>query len=118
MRKSIAVAALLLTAGNAHAANLAVITSAPTLLHTVVLACAVVCAVGSFKVLDAVRGGMLGRTWLMFFIGFVVLGLSQLTWLIEALQIGGMPSFVAPLLLIAAVGLFAYGIRETRRSLS
>jgi len=109
--------ALALAADTAHAANLAVITTPPAMLNALVLIGAVVCGVSAFKVMNTVRGGMLARSWRMFIIGFVVLVLSQAAWLVDVLEVYGLPSFVGPALLTVAIGFLLYGILETKKAL-
>lgn len=109
--------AVLIAANNAHAANLAVITSPPTIIHLLVLGMAVVCSVGSFKVLESVRGGLLGKSWQFLAMGFVVLALSQLAWLLHTFEIVLLPEFVLPVLFAIMIALFAYGILQAKRTL-
>ncbi|HOP07350.1 MAG TPA: hypothetical protein PLF13_08680 [candidate division Zixibacteria bacterium] len=109
--------ALALIADSAHAANLAVITTPPALLNSVVLIGAVVCGVGAYKVLSTVRGGLLSRSWRMFLVGFAVLVLSQAAWLIDVLEIYALPTYVGPALLTIAIGFLTYGIFETKKAL-
>lgn len=120
MNKKILLGALILcaSAGRAEAANLAVITSPPTLLDVLILAFAVACAGATFKVLTLVRGGQLSKSWQFFVAGFGVLGLCQLAKLAGALEIITLPTFVVPACLAVMTGLFLFGIIETKRVLS
>lgn len=104
-------------AGSAQAANLAVITSPPTLLNLVLLGLAVACIVFSLKVLNLIRGGHLGKCWQLFIGGFLLLGVSQLAMLFNVLEIVSLPEFVAPALMAAMAGMFCYGVIEMRRTL-
>lgn len=119
MRKMILSSLILVaaSAAPARAANLAVVTSPPTLLSLVLLGLAVACIVYSLKVLNLIRGGQLGKCWQLFIGGFLLLGLSQLAKLFNVLQIVSLPEFVAPALLAAMAGLFCYGVIEMRRAL-
>ncbi|MCK4574460.1 MAG: hypothetical protein KAU36_08810 [candidate division Zixibacteria bacterium] len=102
----------------AWAANFAVITSPPTLLHFFILAAAVGCLIGSFKVLSLVKGGQLSKSWQIFMLGFIVLALCQLAILFRDFEIVGLPVFVIPAMLFLMSGLFLYGVFEAGRTLS
>ena len=102
----------------AEAANLAVITSPPTLLHFVILGISVAGVLGSLKVLNLVRGGQLSRSWQYFAAAFFVLVLCQIATLGGSFGILALPSFVIPFCLVVMTGLFLMGIRETKRALS
>ena len=118
LRKSLALVLLAAApASEAHAANLAVITSPPTLLNIVVLAGAVVCTLGAYRVIGLVRGGLLSRSWQFLAGGFAVLALAQLLSLIGALELVALPAFVVPTLLAVMAGLIAYGVYEVARTL-
>ena len=120
MNKKILLGTLFLCAagGPAEAANLAVITSPPTLLNVLILAAAVACAAAAVKVLSLVRGGLLSKSWQFFVAGFGVLGLCQLIRLGAAFELITLPAFVVPSLSVVMAGLFLTGIIETKRALS
>lgn len=101
----------------AQAANLAVITSPPTLLNLFILIFAVCCLASSAKVMSLVRGGQLSRSWQMFAAGFAVLTICQLATLSSHLELILLPSFVVPGALVVMSGLFLFGIIETKRAL-
>jgi uncharacterized membrane protein HdeD (DUF308 family) len=105
-------------AAPAHAANLAVITSPPTMLHVVVLFFAVACTAGSVRVISLVRGGRMSKSWQMFLGGFLVLALAQIILLCETFEVLTLPGFVVPTALVVMAGLFLFGIVETKRTLS
>ena len=119
MKKIFAISALCVLAGNSSAwgANVAVITSPPTLLKLVVFGIAVGCLVFSLKVVSALKGGLLSKSWQVFMIGFVVLALAQLMALMGDMEIFNLPSFVTPALWAVTAGLFFYGVFETKRTL-
>ena len=120
MNKKISLAMLFLcaSAGRAEAANFAVIASPPTLFNVLILAVAIACVCGAFKVLALVRGGQLSKSWQFFVAGFGVLGLCQLAMLAGAFEIITLPAFVVPAGLAVMTGLFLFGIIETKRVLS
>lgn len=103
---------------SAYAANLAVITSPPTLLNLAGLVVAVICVIGSFKVLTLVRGGSFSRSWQFLMGGFITFVLGQLVMMLNTFEIISVPSFLFPAFLVLAAGLFLYGIWETKRVLS
>ncbi len=107
-----------LAAGRAEAANFAVITSPPTLLHLVILAVAVACVGTALKVLALVRGGQLSKSWQYLLAGFSVLALCQLVIIAGALEVIMLPHFVVPVCLVVMSILFLVGIIETKRVLS
>jgi hypothetical protein len=107
-----------LLTGSANAANFAMITSPPTMFSFFVLVIAGFCLVGSFQVLSQVRGGMLSRSWQMFFIGFVLLAISQLGHIASSMEIMNLPVYFMPGVLVLMAGVFAYGVYSARKTLS
>ena len=57
------VAVVVVLAGRAEAANLAVITQPPNLLNLAIFVAACVAAVISSQIVSVVRGGFLSRSW-------------------------------------------------------
>ncbi|MFZ5980553.1 MAG: hypothetical protein ACOYVF_07955 [Candidatus Zixiibacteriota bacterium] len=106
------------SASSSQAANLAVITSPPTILNILVLLFAFACFFICFQVLNLVRGGQLSRSWQMFMFGFALLALSQVAYLLTVFEIFVVPSFTVPALMTLMVGLFLYGMFEMKRVLS
>lgn len=119
MRKSlpIAVAVTLGTAGTTQAANLAVITSPPTILNIAILLLAGAAAAVCVRVLAAVKGGYLAKSWLLFMAGFGVLALGQLLSLLQALEMISLPIWVTPGLAVVWVSVFFYGVFDAKRIL-
>ncbi|MGH8016373.1 MAG: hypothetical protein ACREBV_09295, partial [Candidatus Zixiibacteriota bacterium] len=80
MKKRVVIGPLALMAvgGNVNAANMAMITSPPTMFSFFVLVIAGFCLFGSFQIWNQVKGGMLSRSWQMFLLGFLILAVSQL----------------------------------------
>jgi predicted membrane channel-forming protein YqfA (hemolysin III family) len=103
---------------SAHAANFAMITSPPTMFSFFVLVIAGFCLFGSFQVLNQVKGGMLSRSWQMFFLGFALLAISQLLNIGNAMEFFSISAMVVPGLLVLMAGVFAYGVYTARRTLS
>lgn len=112
------IAAILAISDSAHAANLAMITSPPTLFSFFVMLVAGFCLFGSFQVFNQVRGGMLSKSWLMFLIGFILLAVSQFLNIATAMEIFIIPAMIVPLMLFLMTGVFAYGVFMARRTLS
>ena len=102
----------------AHAADFAVVATAPGALNILVLVGAVIGAFGAHKVQEAVRGGLLSKCWQAFAGGFVLLGLAQVLTLAESVSIVTLPSLVVPALWMLMVACFAYGVFLARRTLS
>jgi hypothetical protein len=100
-----------------YAVNLAVITSPPNFLGLIVFFVACGGVVIGYQVLSALKGGHLSRSWLLFVVGFALLALSQLTALLAAFEIAPIPQWVSPLLMVAWIGAFLYGVYETKRIL-
>lgn len=115
----ILIGAVVLVGGeSAHAASFIALMQPSSLLNLTVLGLAVACALGSFRVLSLVRGGMLAKSWQLFLAAFVVLGASQLMSIFNAIEMFSAPSFLVPMMYGCMAGLFLYGIFETRRTLS
>lgn len=119
MKRVLALTMLLSITGSsqAMAANLAVITSPPTALNLVVFGMVVGCAVGSIKVLGLLKGGFLFKSWQIFLCSFIVLALSEVAILLNDFEVVVLPKFAVPALLILAIGLFLFGIFETKKVL-
>jgi hypothetical protein len=84
-----------------YAVNLAVITSPPNFLGLIVFFVACGGVVIGYQVLSALKGGHLSRSWL----------------LLAAFEIAPIPQWVSPLLMVAWIGAFLYGVYETKRIL-
>ena len=108
---------VLLASTKVFAANFAVITSPPTILSFVVFLVGIGCLLGALKVLALVKGGLLSKSWQMFLFGFIALIISQAANLMSDFEIYPIPTFVVPALLTIAVGLFLYGVFETKKTL-
>lgn len=109
--------AAIATSSNAHAANMAMIVSPPTLFSFFVMIIAGFCLFGSFQVWNQVKGGLLSRSWQMFLIGFVLLAVSQFLNILSSVEIMALPGFVVPLLLTMMAGVFMYGVNNARKTL-
>ncbi len=117
MKKNYVLFSLLLLGADAHAANFAVITQPPTMLSAVLLLVGLGCLVGSVKILSLLRGGLLFKSWQIFLSAFAVLMISQLANLLHDFEIFMLPSFAVPALLLLALGLFMFGVFETKKTL-
>lgn len=109
---------IMLISSNVFAANLAMITSTPTMMDIVILICGVGCVFGAMKVLNLVRGGQFSKTWQFLLGGFSVLIIVQLLRILNAIEILMLPVFIIPACIILMMGLFLYGIIEAKRILS
>ena len=120
MKKSLFIAILISAAmgSDVQAANLAVIASPPTMFNLFVLIVAGACLFGSFQVMGQVKGGYLSRSWQMFFLGFVLLAISQLASIASAMEFFSLPELFTPLMLLLMSGLFAFGVFSARNTLS
>lgn len=105
-------------AGEAHAANLAVIAQPPTILNLVVLIVSAVAAVVCFGIVGAVKGGQMQRAWQIFMFGFVLLALSQITMLLPVFEIVALPIWISPALMAGCLALLTYGVVEVKRVLA
>ena len=103
---------------SAHAANLAMIASPPTMFSFFVLVIAGFCLFVSFQVWNQVKGGLLSRSWQMFLLGFVLLAVSQLFNVLTSIELMAPPGYVVPGLLTLMAGAFLYGAYNTRKTLS
>ena len=109
---------IMMIGSNANAANLAMITSTPTMLDILILVCGVGCVLGAVKVLSLVKGGQFSKSWQFLGGGFSALILIQLLRIFNAIEIIMLPVFVIPACFILMMGLFLYGIFEAKRVLS
>lgn len=100
------------------AANLAVITTGPGIVNFLILGAAVAGFVGSFKVRDMLRGGILAQGWQLFSVGFAALALAQILRLTTDTQIFETPSLIILILWALTVVLFVSAIFITKRHLS
>ena len=103
---------------SAHAANLAMIASPPTMFSFFVFVIAGFCLFVSFQVWNQVKGGLLSRSWQMFLLGFVLLAVSQLLNVLTSIELMAPPGYVVPGLLTLMAGAFLYGAYNTRKTLS
>ena len=119
MRRSLifAATACVAWAGEAQAANLAVIKSPPTILDLAVLLLAFAAIAVGFQLLGSLKGGYLSRSWQFFIGGFGVVALSQIAKLLQVFEIVVLPAWIAPMLLLAGVGVLFYAVFETKRIL-
>ncbi len=109
---------IILICSDAYAANLAMITSTPTIMDIVILICGVGCVFGAIKILNLVRGGQFSKSWQFLLSGFIVLIVVQLLRILNAIEILMLPVFIIPACIILMMGLFLYGIIEAKRILS
>jgi len=119
MRRSLVFTAVVCAgwAGEAQAANLAVIKSPPTILDLVVLLLAFAAVAVGYQLLGSLKGGYLSRSWQLFIGGFAVVALSQIAKLLHTFEIVVLPVWIAPMLLVCGVGVLFYGVFETKRIL-
>jgi len=109
---------IMMIGSNANAANIAMITSTPTMLDILILICGLGCVFGAMKVLSLVRGGQFSKSWQFLLGGFSALILIQLLRIFNAIEVILLPTFVIPACFILMMGLFLYGIFEAKRVLS
>ena len=106
-----------LSAGRAEAANVAVVVTSPGIFNLAILLIACACAGVGFKVLSAVRGGLLSRSWQFIVGGFSLLALAQLVTLLNDMEILSVPGWVVPVLLVAMSSVLFYGVFQTKQVL-
>jgi len=116
---------IMMIGSSANAANIAMITSTPTMLDILILICGLGCVFGAMKVLSLVRGGQFSKKgglylsgWQFLLGGFSALILIQLLRIFNAIEVILLPTFVIPACFILMMGLFLYGIYEAKRVLS
>ena len=100
-----------------YAANLAVTAQPPTILNLLVFVAACVALFVSARVLGAVKGGHLSKSWQLFVVGFAILALCQVAVLLQVFEIIALPVWAAPALLVGSVGVLLYGLYEAKRIL-
>ncbi len=114
---SITVAVILGSATTSHAANYAVITTPPAMLNILLLLLAGAAAAVCARVLAAVKGGYMAKSWLMFASAFLLLALGQVAHLLQAVEIISLPIWAAPAIAVVWAGTFFYGAFEAKRAL-
>lgn len=102
---------------NVFAANFAVITSPPTMLSLAIVLVGIGCLVLVTRVLSLLRGGLLFKSWQIFLTAFIVLVVSQVANLVNDFEIFALPTYIVPAIVTLAVGLFLYGVFETKKTL-
>ena len=119
MKRVMTFGAILTIAGvsSAHAANFAAIITPQGFLSVIVAVAAVASTLGCWKVFSLVKGGFLGKSWLMFTGACALFGLSQILYFFSVLELFYLPTFMVPLLLAGSAGLLLYGVMETRKTL-
>jgi hypothetical protein len=119
MRKSLLLAAAITLGWSeaSYAVNLAVITNPPTIFNLLVLLAACTALAICFRVMTAVKGGHLSRSWQLFVAGFAVLAVGQLVVLMGMFEVFAVPAWVGPALMVVWIGVFLYGVTEAKRIL-
>jgi len=108
---------VILSAGRAEAANVAIVVASPGIFNLAVLLIACACVGVGLKILSAVRGGLLSRSWQYIVAGFSLLALAQLLTLLNAMEILSLPGWVVPVLLVAMASVLFYGVFQTKQVL-
>ena len=120
MKKEVglSVGIFLLLASRAEAANLAVITTPPTLINIVILIVAIVGLISCGRIMAVLKGGLLNQSWQWFALGFALMALAQIAMLLHSTEIFALPIWVAPGLLGLMSGIFLLAVLQTKRTLS
>ena len=119
MKKSLpfAVAAILGSATSSHAANYAVITTPPAMLNILILLLACAAAAVCARVLAAVKGGYMAKSWLLFAAAFCLVAVGQVAFLLQTVEIITLPIWATPAIAVVWAGIFFYGAFEAKRTL-
>lgn len=119
MKKSllIAGAVILGCATSSQASNFAVITTPPAMLNILILLLAGAAAIVCARVLAAVKGGYMAKSWLMFATAFIMVALGQVAFLLQTVEIITLPIWVPPAIAVVWAGTFFYGAFEAKRTL-
>ncbi len=115
---TIALPIVLLTASNAAAINIAVITTPPGALNVALCLCAIVCSVVGFKVFSVVKGGLLGRSWQLIGGAFAIFAATQLAGLLDSLEIFTAPDWLVPAGSVVMAAIFLFALFEAKKVLS
>jgi hypothetical protein len=83
----------------------------------ILLACSVVGLLWALKVLSLVRGGLMSKSWQMFLLGFIFLGVAQIISLMVDINIVAFPEFVSTLFYMLMAGTWLVGLHQTRKVL-
>lgn len=119
MLKRISMLALLMlfVTAEANAANVAVITTPPGLIHLFVLVFACACVVVAIQVRSTVKGGLLSRAWQWFAGSFALLAVSQVVTLLHNMEFFIAPEWMVPAIFGLMSAVLFFGVFETRRTL-
>jgi len=91
--------------------------SVSSLFNLILLACSVVGLLWALKVLSLVRGGLMSKSWQMFLLGFIFLGIAQIISLMVDINIVAFPEFVSTLFYMLMAGTWLAGLHQTRKVL-
>jgi len=89
----------------------------PVALNLFILVGSIACLAGAVKLFVLVKGGALARGWQLLVISFITLTLAQVIVLAEKLGIMAVSFDIAALLYLATVGLWFWGLLQTRKVL-
>jgi len=92
--------------------------SASSIFNFFLLICAVLCLLGSVKILSLVRGGLLSKGWQMLVLGFAALVLAQLFVVSQKAHIFAMPESIIVLLYLLMAGTWLVGLHQIRKILA
>jgi hypothetical protein len=91
--------------------------SVSSLFNLILLACSVIGLLWALKVLALVRGGLMSKSWQMFVLGFIFLGIAQIISLMADVNILALPEFVSTLFYMLMAGTWLVGLHQTRKVL-
>jgi hypothetical protein len=103
--------------GTAQAGVGSAVGGIPVALNLFILIGSIACLAVAVKLFLLVKGGALARGWQLLVISFITLTLAQVIVLAEKLGIMNVSFDVAALLYLATVGLWFWGLLQTRKVL-
>ena len=112
-----AFALVLGTPASVDALEIGLLLTAPALINEVLLIVSLIAVFVALKVYQLVKGGLLAKSWLFFFIGLLCLALSQIITFSGNAGLFVAPELAQPILLLVMGVLWLYGAMKAKQAL-
>lgn len=118
---NISVAAMVMTAAFASSASASLrmedLYTTTSIVHIILLLCALICLVWALKILSYVRGGSMSKSWQMFVLGFGFLVIAQVLALSKNSGLLIVPDYLSAVVYLMMAFTWMIGLYQTRRVL-
>lgn len=112
-----AFALVLGTPASVDALEIGLLLTAPALINEVLLIVSLVAVFVALKVYQLVKGGLLAKSWQLFFIGLLCLALTQIITFSGNAGFFDAPELAQPILLLVMGVLWLYGAMKAKQAL-